>query len=116
MPGGEDRGEASATGEGDLWFRWHSGAGGKIDHSLPPSQPVAAALSVEHGKYVAAMCIGCHGATLSGGKIPGGPPDWPAAANITPGDKSVMPAYKGRDHFRDDDEDRQTPLMAAQSK
>jgi len=71
----------------------------KIDHSLPPSQPVAAALSVEHGKYVAAMCIGCHGATLSGGKIPGGPPDWPAAANITPGDKSVMPAYKDATTF-----------------
>ena len=30
------------------------------------------------------MCIGCHGATLSGGKIPGAPPDWPAAANLTP--------------------------------
>jgi len=71
----------------------------KIDHSLPPSQPVAAALSVEHGKYVAAMCTGCHGATLSGGKIPGGPPDWPAAANITPGDKSVMPAYKDATTF-----------------
>ena len=46
-----------------------------------------------------AMCIGCHGATLSGGKIPGGPPDWPAAANITPGDKSVMPAYKDATTF-----------------
>ena len=56
--------------------------------------PVAAAVTVEHGAYVAAMCIGCHGAGLSGGKIPGGPPDWPAAANITPGDKSGMLAYK----------------------
>ena len=71
----------------------------KIDHSLPPPKPVAAAVTVEHGAYVAAMCIGCHGAGLSGGKIPGGPPDWLAAANITPGDKSVMPAYKDGTSF-----------------
>ncbi|HSV54214.1 MAG TPA: cytochrome c, partial [Burkholderiaceae bacterium] len=56
----------------------------RIDHSLAPSQPIAAAVTVEHGKYVANMCIGCHGEKLSGGKIPGGPPDWPAAANLTP--------------------------------
>ena len=36
----------------------------KIDHSLPPAQPVAATVSVEHGAYVANMCIGCHGAGL----------------------------------------------------
>lgn len=66
----------------------------KIDHNLPPSTPVPIAVSVEHGKYVAAMCIGCHGAGLSGGKIPGGPPDWPAAANLTPGDKGVLGGYR----------------------
>ncbi|MEO5693810.1 MAG: c-type cytochrome [Usitatibacter sp.] len=65
----------------------------KIDHKLPPSPPVAVAVSVEHGGYVANMCIGCHGAGLSGGNIPGGPPDWPAAANITPGEGSAMTQY-----------------------
>jgi hypothetical protein len=50
-------------------------------------------VTVEHGAYVANMCLGCHGDKLSGGKIPGGPPDWPAAANITPGEGSVMPRY-----------------------
>jgi hypothetical protein len=38
--------------------------------------------------------MGCHGAHFSGGKIPGGPPEWPAAANLTPGEGSVMPRYK----------------------
>jgi len=66
----------------------------KIDHSLPPAQPVAAAVNVQHGAYVANMCIGCHGEHLSGGKIPGGPPDWPAAANLTPGEGSAMARYK----------------------
>ena len=65
----------------------------KIDHGLPPPQPVPEGPTVEHGRYVAAMCVGCHGGQLSGGKIPGGPPDWPAAANLTPGEGSAMPRY-----------------------
>ena len=65
----------------------------KIDHSLPPAQPVVAAVNAQHGAYVGAMCIGCHGPGLSGGAIPGGPPDWPAAANLTPGKGSAMPRY-----------------------
>jgi hypothetical protein len=69
-------------------------AAAKIDHSLPPAQPVAAGVNVAHGAYVANMCIGCHGAHLSGGKIAGGPPDWPPAANLTPGDGSAMTRYK----------------------
>ena len=71
----------------------------KIDHSLPPSTPVAEDGSAPHGAYVANMCIGCHGERLSGGKIPGGPPDWPAAANLTPGDGSAMTRYAGADQF-----------------
>jgi mono/diheme cytochrome c family protein len=71
----------------------------RIDHSLPPSQPVAAAVNVQHGAYVANMCIGCHGEKLSGGKIPGGPPDWPAAANLTPGEGGSMAKYKDSQQF-----------------
>lgn len=71
----------------------------KINHTLPPAQPVAAGVTTEHGAYVANMCIGCHGAGLSGGKIPGGPPDWPAAANLTPGDKGAMGSYKDAAQF-----------------
>lgn len=71
----------------------------KINHSLPPSQPVAEAVSPEHGQYVAQMCVGCHGERLLGGKIAGGPPDWPAAARLAPGAGSAMPAYKDADAF-----------------
>jgi mono/diheme cytochrome c family protein len=71
----------------------------RIDHSLPPAVPVAQTVSAEHGAYVANMCIGCHGTHLSGGKIPGGPPDWPAAANLTPGDGSAMPRYASAEQF-----------------
>lgn len=70
-----------------------------IDHRLPPPAPVPVAASVEHGAYVANMCIGCHGATLSGGRIPGGPPHWPPASNLTPGESGVLARYDSADKF-----------------
>jgi cytochrome c553 len=46
----------------------------QVDHRLPPQQPVAEGVTPAQGAYVANMCLGCHGAHLSGGKIPGVPP------------------------------------------
>lgn len=60
-------------------------AADKINHALPPAEPVAEGVNPAHGAYVANMCKGCHGAGLTGGKIPGSPPDWPQAANLHPG-------------------------------
>lgn len=71
----------------------------KIDHTLPPAQPVPEDVTPEHGAYVANMCIGCHGKGLSGGRIPGAPPQWPAASNLTPGDGSAMARYASADDF-----------------
>jgi len=68
-------------------------AAAKIDHSLPPPAAAPEGVTVQRGEYVANACIGCHGEHLSGGKIPGGPPDWPAAANLTPGKGSAMATY-----------------------
>jgi mono/diheme cytochrome c family protein len=65
----------------------------KIDHRLPPSQPVADGVNAAHGAYVAQGCTGCHRADLSGGKIAGAPPEWPAAARLAPGASSVMGRY-----------------------
>lgn len=71
----------------------------KIDHTLPPPAALPAGVTVAHGAYVAQTCIGCHGAGLSGGAIPGAPPDWPAAANLTPGPGSAMERYRSADSF-----------------
>jgi mono/diheme cytochrome c family protein len=71
----------------------------KIDHSLPPSVPIAVGVTVAHGAYVANNCISCHGPGLSGGRIPGAPPDWPAAANLTPGSGSIMTRYAAPEVF-----------------
>jgi mono/diheme cytochrome c family protein len=70
-----------------------------IDHALPPPAPVAETVSVEHGAYIAHLCAGCHGDGFSGGRIPGTPPDWPPAANLTPGTGSAMPTYNTAEKF-----------------
>ncbi|AHG88889.1 cytochrome c class I [Gemmatirosa kalamazoonensis] len=56
----------------------------QIDHAASHVPHVDVAPTAEYGRYVAAMCTGCHGPGYSGGKIPGAPPDWGPAANITP--------------------------------
>jgi mono/diheme cytochrome c family protein len=61
-----------------------------IDRGAPPQAPVAEGVSIEHGKYVANLCLGCHGANLEGGKRPGTPPDWPPAARLVAGPGNVM--------------------------
>jgi mono/diheme cytochrome c family protein len=71
----------------------------KIDHGLPPATPVTEGVTREHGAYVANACIGCHGPGLSGGRIPGAPPSWPEAANLTPGEGSAMKRYANAEQF-----------------
>lgn len=56
----------------------------QIDHATAHPAHVEVAPTVAYGRYVAEGCKGCHGPGYSGGKIPGTPPDWPQAANITP--------------------------------
>ena len=56
-----------------------------IEHNKrPPFVP--AGVTREYGEYMAQTggCFGCHGPGLSGGKMPGAPPDFPPATNITP--------------------------------
>ena len=64
-----------------------------IDHSRLPPKPVPDAVTPENGAYLANMCTGCHGRNFSGGPIPGTPPEWPPAANLTPGEGSGMIRY-----------------------
>ena len=54
-----------------------------IDHDTPTPQAPPAGATAEYGRYLAVVCMGCHGETFSGGPIPGVPPNWPPAANIT---------------------------------
>lgn len=67
-------------------------AAAKIDHRAPVQPPVAEGITLEHGRYVAHMCQGCHGPALAGGRIPGGPPEWPPASPLS-GPGSAMAHY-----------------------
>jgi mono/diheme cytochrome c family protein len=68
-------------GEFDALFEAH-----EIDHMARREPPPPADSTAAYGKYLASIggCTGCHGVDLSGGPIPGGPPDAPPAANLTP--------------------------------
>lgn len=50
----------------------------KLD-SAPAPSPTA-----EYGRFLARLCMGCHGEGLGGGRIPGAPPSLPIPSNITP--------------------------------
>jgi len=70
-----------------------------IAHDAPHPTPVPMGATAAYGEYIANIggCKGCHGATLSGGHIPGTPPDWKPAANLTP---EGIGHYKEEDFFR----------------
>jgi mono/diheme cytochrome c family protein len=75
-------------------------AADRIDHTRPPEPPVPEAPTVQHGRYVAQGCVGCHGPGLAGGRIPGAPPDWPAAPDLASGPGGVMARYADLLAFR----------------
>ncbi len=55
-----------------------------IDHNAPRPAVVAKGATKEYGEYLAKTCTGCHGATLSGGPMPGVPAAAPYPRNLTP--------------------------------
>ena len=55
----------------------------RIDHANLPKAP-APRPDANYGAFVATSCHGCHGATLSGGPIPGAPPGLAVPLNLTP--------------------------------
>ena len=71
----------------------------KIDHTAAPPAAVADD-PLARGRYIAQGCTGCHGPHFSGGKIPGTPPSWPAAANLTSAPDSAMAHYTAAEQFK----------------
>lgn len=55
----------------------------RVDHDrreiAPPPSPTPA-----YGRYIARLCMGCHGEHLSGGPIPGAPASMAVPPNLTP--------------------------------
>ncbi len=55
-----------------------------LDHAPRARAAIAAAATPEYGKYLAQGCTGCHGANFAGQHVPGTPPEFPDAQNLTP--------------------------------
>ncbi len=70
-----------------------------VNHAATHPAPVPMGVSVAYGQYIAEIggCKGCHGPGLSGGHIPGTPPEWKPASNITP---TGIGHYTEEDFFR----------------
>lgn len=60
-----------------------------IDHDKERKPAPKVGPTVAYGKYLAEGCRGCHGDGFSGGAIPGMPPDFPPASNLTPHESGV---------------------------
>jgi mono/diheme cytochrome c family protein len=74
----------AATGELTLSFdKIHDHDKPHAVHT-PTTEPTAA-----FGKHLAGVCTGCHHEDLAGGPIPGGPPDWAPARNLTPHEQGI---------------------------
>jgi len=57
----------------------------EVDHDrLHRAEPPKEEVSVEFGRHLSRVCVGCHRADLRGGPIAGGDPKWAPAANLTP--------------------------------
>ena len=68
-------------------------------HAAHPARMEVAA-TAEFGRYLAQSCTGCHGEHLSGGPIPGVPPDFPTPLNVTPDAKSGIGGWTKADFYR----------------
>jgi mono/diheme cytochrome c family protein len=64
-----------------------------IPHDQDPPPAPGPGITEEYGKYLALSCPVCHGLGMSGGEIPGFPPEWPAAGNLTPGGGSRLTGW-----------------------
>ena len=72
----------------------------RIDQQAGHIASITPAVTVEYGQYLAQGCAGCHGAHLSGGTIPGMPPDTPKAANLTPDPVTGLGRWSKVDFYR----------------
>ena len=72
-----------------------------IDLTRPRPDPAPGA-TVEYGRYLATVggCRGCHNASVSGGHVPGTPPEFPAAQNLTPDTVSGIGRWSEADFTR----------------
>lgn len=68
----------------DLTGAFHLFPAAAIDHDAVSQPDPEPGRTVEYGRYLASLCMGCHGEQFSGGPIPGAPPELGVPLNLTP--------------------------------
>lgn len=71
-----------------------------MEHDQPHPEAPDPGATREYGAYLAVGCTGCHGPTLSGGKMPSAPPGFPEVANITPDEATGIGTWTEEDFTR----------------
>lgn len=71
-----------------------------IDHGAPRPDTPLPGPTAAYGEYLAVSCTGCHGHGFSGGAIPGTPPSWPPASNLTMDQETGLGSWTEEDFFR----------------
>lgn len=61
----------------------------EVQRTEHPLDPPASEVNVDFGRHMLNICVGCHRANFEGGPIPGGPPDWAPAANLSPHEQGI---------------------------
>ena len=56
----------------------------RVDQNAKHASAMVPSAGADYGRYLANSCTGCHGEHFSGGRVPGTPPSFPPARNITP--------------------------------
>jgi len=69
----------------------------KLDHAPRARTPPPVGRTAAYGQYVAQGCIGCHGRNFAGQHVPGTPPSFPDARNLTP---AALGGWQEADFFR----------------
>jgi len=72
----------------------------QIDHGAAHQAMMAPAVTAEYGRYLTQGCTGCHTAQFSGGRVPGTPPSFPPAQNITPDPVSGIGKWSKKDFHK----------------
>ncbi|MEO8986297.1 MAG: c-type cytochrome [Rhodanobacter sp.] len=72
----------------------------RIDQHAAHVASITPVANASYGAYLVHGCIGCHGAHLSGGSIPGMPPQAPKAANLTPDVATGIGKWTKADFYR----------------
>lgn len=75
-------------------------AASRIDQHAVHVASIVPTANASYGAYLVHNCTGCHGPHLSGGAIPGMPPQTPKAANLTPDPVSGLGKWSKADFYR----------------